>query len=304
MQKVIIAEDDLMIADMLEEVLVSNGYEVCGIARTVDSAVALVEQQKPALAVLDLRLAEGGLGTEIAARLNRPNGLGILYATGNGSHIALTKIDGDACLGKPYQPQDIVRALKIVEQIVNNGNALPPFPRGFHVLSGTSKEGTIPGSANAAQIAAQIERPYRQEARASELRENAARCLRLSGSINSPGDVAALEAMAAQATEEAEQMEAVEAVRFGERQSDCRMTGPLANRDAEPSIDITVDRRRPGRQDDVIPMLIPLMRRDPLERLFVEPTDREPDQHVAFVGIFIWGLMSAAVWAPLLWWVL
>jgi response regulator of citrate/malate metabolism len=36
MLKVMIAEDDLMMADMLEDVLVGNGYEVCGIARTVE----------------------------------------------------------------------------------------------------------------------------------------------------------------------------------------------------------------------------------------------------------------------------
>jgi len=41
MLKVLIAEDELLIADLLEEALVANGYEVCGIARTVDEAVAL-----------------------------------------------------------------------------------------------------------------------------------------------------------------------------------------------------------------------------------------------------------------------
>ena len=41
MHKVLIAEDDLMIADMLEMSLVDSGYEVCGIARTVAEAVAL-----------------------------------------------------------------------------------------------------------------------------------------------------------------------------------------------------------------------------------------------------------------------
>lgn len=70
MLKVLIAEDDLMIADLAEEILVDEGYEVCGIARTVAEAVILAHQHKP---VLDLRLADGGLGTEIAAQL-RPLG--------------------------------------------------------------------------------------------------------------------------------------------------------------------------------------------------------------------------------------
>ena len=57
--KVLIAEDDLLMADMLEDALVDNGYEVCGIARTVEKAVELGEKHRPDLAILDLRL-EGG----------------------------------------------------------------------------------------------------------------------------------------------------------------------------------------------------------------------------------------------------
>jgi response regulator of citrate/malate metabolism len=49
MLKVMIAEDDLMMADMLEEVLVAGGYKVCGIARTVDKAVELGKRHKPDL---------------------------------------------------------------------------------------------------------------------------------------------------------------------------------------------------------------------------------------------------------------
>jgi hypothetical protein len=35
MLRVVIAEDDLMIADSAEDILVENEYQVCGIARTV-----------------------------------------------------------------------------------------------------------------------------------------------------------------------------------------------------------------------------------------------------------------------------
>jgi CheY-like chemotaxis protein len=132
--KVLIAEDDLMIADLADEILVGGGYEVCGIARTVADAVALAQHHKPDLALLDLRLADGGLGTEIAARLLPLGRLGVLYATGNISQVALTIADGDACLSKPYSSADLLRALEIVTGIVATSKALPPFPRGFQVL--------------------------------------------------------------------------------------------------------------------------------------------------------------------------
>jgi len=132
--KVLIAEDDLMIADMAEEMLVGHGYEVCGIARTVAEAVALGLRHKPDLAVIDLRLADGELGTEVALQLSGLNDLGVLYATGNIAQVVLTAANGHACLAKPYRGTDLRRGLKIVSDIVATGAAMPPFPRGFQVL--------------------------------------------------------------------------------------------------------------------------------------------------------------------------
>jgi DNA-binding response OmpR family regulator len=133
--KILIAEDDLMIADMTEEVLVDEGYEVCGIARTVDAAVALAQFHKPDLILLDLRLADGGLGTEVAAQLGSVDGLGILYATGNMSEVMLTSADGHACLLKPYRPHDLTRGLEVVTALVATGLAPLPLPRGFQLLN-------------------------------------------------------------------------------------------------------------------------------------------------------------------------
>jgi CheY-like chemotaxis protein len=132
--KVLIAEDDLMIADLAEEILVDKGYEVCGIARTVAEALALAQHHKPDLAVIDLRLADGDLGTEIAAQLLPLGRLGVLYATGNISQVVLTTSDGDACLSKPYSSADLLRSLEVVAEIVATGTALPPFPKGFQIL--------------------------------------------------------------------------------------------------------------------------------------------------------------------------
>src|SRR6202167_6633178 len=101
MLKVLIVEDDLMLADFAEEILVERGYEVSGIARTVTDAVALARHSRPDLVILDLRLADGGLGTEVAAQLAFLGRPGILYVTGKMSQVALT--NGAACLAKPYR---------------------------------------------------------------------------------------------------------------------------------------------------------------------------------------------------------
>jgi DNA-binding response OmpR family regulator len=130
--KVLIVEDDLMLADFAEEILVEHGYEISGIARTVADAVALAKHSRPDLVILDLRLADGGLGTEVAAQLPPLGRPGILYVTGNMSQVAL--IYGDACLAKPYRAVDLLRSLEVVAEIVATGKAQPPFPRGLQLL--------------------------------------------------------------------------------------------------------------------------------------------------------------------------
>jgi DNA-binding response OmpR family regulator len=133
--KVLIAEDELMIADVIEDTLVASGYEVCGIARTVDEAVALGELHKPDLAILDVRLAKGGRGPEIARRLNSKGKFGVLYATGDDARNSdLTLADGEASISKPYRTEDLLRALAIVQEMVTGGTAKAPFPQGFRLL--------------------------------------------------------------------------------------------------------------------------------------------------------------------------
>jgi DNA-binding response OmpR family regulator len=140
MPTVMIAEDDLLMADMLEETLVTAGYDVCGIARTVGQAVELGERYDPDLAVVDIRLADGGLGTDIPARLKSPRRMCVLFASGYVTRMDLKKADGDAVISKPYRADGVIRALKIVEQVVAINNGLPPFPEGFALLDGPNNQ--------------------------------------------------------------------------------------------------------------------------------------------------------------------
>ena len=135
MAKVLIAEDDFMIAEMLQEAVVDGGYEACGIACSVSEVIALCELHKPDLAIIDLRLAGGDDGLDAAAELARRVNPGILYATGN-CHRILEKPPavGEACLTKPYTPADVVQALQVVEQIVRTGAAPSPLPRRLYLL--------------------------------------------------------------------------------------------------------------------------------------------------------------------------
>jgi DNA-binding response OmpR family regulator len=131
MLEVRIVEDDLMIADSAADIILENGYQVCGIARTVAEGVVLARLHKPDLAIVDLRLADDELGTEVAAQLTPRGKLGTLYATGNISQVVLSLVDGDDRLSKPYRAAVLLRSLEIVSEIVDTGAA---FPRGLPIF--------------------------------------------------------------------------------------------------------------------------------------------------------------------------
>ena len=131
----LIVEDDLIIADYLEETLQDAGFEVCGIARTISEAIALARRHHPSLGVIDLKLSNGEQGTQVAAALCEESAIGILYATGNSRHPLLDDAVGDACISKPYTSERIVAGVRIVAERMAK-RALPPvFPEGFRLLN-------------------------------------------------------------------------------------------------------------------------------------------------------------------------
>ena len=124
--------------------------------------------------------------------MHSKDGIGILYASGNSSQVGLTKDDGEALLRKPYRPEDVVRALKIVEQIVRTGEASRPFPRGFSVLSDFSpKSGTLSDSADHQDDG--IRRLLRQQAELAD--EYAAWCNALPETLRDSATAEAMQAI-------------------------------------------------------------------------------------------------------------
>ncbi len=132
--KVLIVEDDFMIADCLEEILQVGGYAVCGIAGNVADAVALAAREHPDLGVIDIHLRGGESGTAVAAAVRRNGPFGVLYATGNPDHPSLGLAEGEGCISKPYTAHAILAALAVVSEAMAR-QALPAtLPKGFRLL--------------------------------------------------------------------------------------------------------------------------------------------------------------------------
>lgn len=134
MVKVLIAEDNFMIADLVEEFLAQNNYEICAVTATGEESMTLAKLHKPDIIILDQRLAGYDLGTDVAARLTTSPSIAILYVTANSANVMEIATNGHACLGKPYRLDDLLRSIEIVMEMVATGTASPPFPRGFKVL--------------------------------------------------------------------------------------------------------------------------------------------------------------------------
>ncbi len=134
MRNVLIVEDDLTIADMLQEVLEAEGFFVTEIARTCAEAIESAQREPPDFAVIDIHLANGDLGTDVCDHLRPMGQIGIIISTGN-DNIGLNTASADAVMTKPYRLRDLGRGLKILQEIAAQGETQLPFPRSFQLLS-------------------------------------------------------------------------------------------------------------------------------------------------------------------------
>lgn len=102
--RVLIVEDEALVAFALEEMLGDFGYEVIGPAPNVQAALKLVEAEKIDAAILDVNL--GGETIEPVATALAGGGVPFVFTTGYTSASALPQAFKDRpSLNKPYQPE-------------------------------------------------------------------------------------------------------------------------------------------------------------------------------------------------------
>jgi DNA-binding response OmpR family regulator len=135
MLTVLIVEDNLSIAELLQDVLECDGYNVIGVARTIDDAVLLTRQHRPDVAIVDVQLEDGKSGTDLRASIGETNCPGIMFSTGNGSDEAFLAPYGDAVMTKPYRLDDVGQGLQIVNEIARRGRTDIPLPPNFRLLA-------------------------------------------------------------------------------------------------------------------------------------------------------------------------
>jgi len=132
---VLIVEDDPIVAFTAADVLADAGHEILGPALSVEEAVSLVAERRPDLALVDINLAGGEEGIDLARRLKREHGVRSLFVSGQ---IAAAQSNRDAALGllrKPYDPAALVHAVPVAEEILAGRTPPPPpVPRALELF--------------------------------------------------------------------------------------------------------------------------------------------------------------------------
>ena len=109
-RRVLVAEDEYLIAFDVRDALVRAGAEVLGPVPTVEDAAALLDREANIdAAVLDVNL-RGGMIFAVADALQE-RGIPLVFATGYDTESLPARFDGAARLEKPVEGRDIANLL-------------------------------------------------------------------------------------------------------------------------------------------------------------------------------------------------
>jgi response regulator NasT len=127
-KRVLVVEDEALVAWLLRDLLESRGYEVVGLASTQSAAVDLCRSRRPEVAVVDVKLKQGD-GISAAREMAR-DGVGVLFLTAHGAQlVSESGLSPTSVVEKPFRPDCIAPAVDAVTHLSETGevpNWAPP----------------------------------------------------------------------------------------------------------------------------------------------------------------------------------
>jgi DNA-binding NarL/FixJ family response regulator len=103
--RILIVEDDLLVASEIEATLRDAGFEIAGIASTGQEALQLTQAKLPTLAVMDIRITGDRDGIDTALELFHSHGIRSIFASAHSDADSRRRAESAAPLGwlqKPY----------------------------------------------------------------------------------------------------------------------------------------------------------------------------------------------------------
>lgn len=129
--KILIVEDEFVVAMNLEAILEERGHQSLGIAPDLETALKLAAH-KPDLALVDIHLRDGETGPIIAERL-RDQDIPVLFVTANPRMLERRPAAGIGVLSKPCDDDLLVAAVDYALS-ARQGVPLPSPPAGLTLL--------------------------------------------------------------------------------------------------------------------------------------------------------------------------
>lgn len=110
-----VVDDEFLIATGLSMQLEAMGMRVCGTASEADEAVALVQAERPAVVLMDVRLASEKDGIDAACAIHDTVGSKVIFVTGSREPATMERIRQDHPAGilfKPVSDRDLRDAIR------------------------------------------------------------------------------------------------------------------------------------------------------------------------------------------------
>jgi DNA-binding NtrC family response regulator len=115
--KILIVEDEFIIASTLKLILVEAGYTVQGIASSMPKALQMIERSRPDWVFLDIYLVGKQTGIDLANILNDLR-IPFIYVSANSNYSVLMEARKTRPLGflvKPFREQDVLVTLEVAK---------------------------------------------------------------------------------------------------------------------------------------------------------------------------------------------
>jgi DNA-binding NarL/FixJ family response regulator len=112
---ILLVEDDFLVGMEVEAGLEDAGYEVAGIATTAEEALELATSRRPALVVMDIRLASERDGIDAALEIFRTLGIRSIFASAHVDSQVRARAEAARPLGwvaKPYRVETLLAAVR------------------------------------------------------------------------------------------------------------------------------------------------------------------------------------------------
>ena len=123
--KVMIVEDEMLLAMELESEVELAGHEVTGHAMSSSQAREMISQKKPDFAFVDIHLVDGPTGVDVGRALAEA-GIPYVFVSGNIKRIPDDFAGALGAIEKPYTMNGMKNALVYVSAVVAGDETVQP----------------------------------------------------------------------------------------------------------------------------------------------------------------------------------